>query len=205
MVAIAVLLTIVGLLLLDLLVQYVESRLAPVPGNAKQSVSVPDLPPGLFFHPGHSWAQLDPGGVWRVGVDSLVAGSLGQVDEIKLPEPGTPVREGDPLATIVRAGLRLVVRSPVTGEVQTVNPALSPAAIVAAPYTDGWLCVLKPEALAEDTRRLAIGADAARWHQAEAARIAEFLAGGGVAQGSLDRLGEPGFRKFQKAFLDAAG
>lgn len=205
MVAIAVLLTIVGLLLLDLLVQYVESLMSPAAGKAKQTAEVPELPPGLFFHPGHSWAQLDPGGVWRVGVDGLVAGSLGQVDEIKLPEPGAQVREGDPLATILRAGHRLIVRSPVTGEVQSVNPSLSPAAIVASPYSEGWLCVLKPESLAEDTRRLAIGADAAKWHQAEAIRMAEFLAGGGASQGGLHQLGEPGFRKFQKAFLDVAG
>lgn len=204
MVAIAVLLTIVGLLLLDLLVQYVESLMSPAPGKAKQTADVPELPPGLFFHPGHSWAQLDPGGVWRIGVDGLVAGSLGQVDEIKLPEPGTQVREGDPLATIVRGGHRLIVRSPVTGEIQTINPALSPAAVVASPYSEGWLCVVMPEALAEDTRRLAIGADAAKWHQSEALRIAAFLAGGEAGQGGLEKLGENGFRKFQKAFLDAA-
>lgn len=205
MVAIAVLLTIVGLLLLDLIVQYVESRMSPAPGASKLTVQVPDLPPGLFFHPGHSWAQLDPGGVWRVGVDGLVAGSLGPVDEIKLPEPGAQVREGDPLATFVRGGHRLIVRSPVTGEVHSVNPSLSPSAVASSPYSDGWLCVLKPEALAEDTRRLAIGADAAKWHQAEATRMAEFLAGGGAAQGGLVQLGEAGIRRFQKAFLDAAG
>lgn len=217
MVAVAVLLTIVGLLLVDLLVQYVQSRASrpDVPTGP-----LPELPTGLFFHPNHCWAQLEPTGAWRVGVDALIGQLVGRVDSITLPEPGTRVMEGEPLATLLQGPNRLVVRSPVTGEVMQSNRSMRPESLDESPYADGWLCIIRPEKLAEDTRRLSVGADALKWQSREAARLADFFGElPGLAQAreviaraglmglgaAMQKLGDPEWRRFQKAFLDSTG
>ena len=214
MVAVAVLLTIVGLLLLDLVVQFFESRLARsevAPGP------MPELPPGLFFHRNHCWAQLEAGGAWRIGIDALIAPLVGHVDSITVPEPGTRVREGDPLVTIVQASNKLVIRSPVTGEVLDANRTLQGDSVVQSPYTTGWMCVVRSENLARDTRRLAVGDDALKWQSREAGRLVEFfntvpgsapaemVSVGGVLglSGAMQKLGGDEWRRFQRAFLDA--
>jgi glycine cleavage system H protein len=214
MVAVAVLLTIVGLLLLDLVVQFFESRFARsevAPGP------MPELPPGLFFHRNHCWAQLETGGSWRIGVDALIAPLVGRVDGITMPEPGTRVREGDPLVTIQQASNQLVIRSPVTGEVLDANRSLQGQSVIGSPYTTGWMCLVRSENLAHDTRRLAVGDDAVKWQSREAGRLVEFFATvpgaassemvsiGGVLGlgGAMQKLGVNEWRRFQRAFLDA--
>lgn len=215
MVAVAVLLTIVGLLLLDLVVQYFESRAARPPVAPGP---LPDLPPGLFFHRNHCWAQLEAGGAWRVGVDALVASLVGRVDSITVPEPGSRVREGETLVTIQQADKGLVIRSPVAGEVLEANRAVAGDSLIGSPYTEGWLCVIRSEDLSADTRRLAVGDDALKWQSREAGRLlsffgsvpssgvsAEVVSVGGVLGlgGAMQKLSGSEWRRFQRAFLDA--
>jgi glycine cleavage system H protein len=215
MVAVAVLLTIVGLLLLDLVVQFFESRLARAEGSP---MPMPELPPGLFFHRNHCWAQLDARGAWRVGIDALIAPLVGRVDSITMPEPGTRVHEGDPLVTIQQASNQLMIRSPVTGEVLEANRSLQGQDVIESPYAKGWMCVVRSENLARDTRRLAVGDDALKWQSREAGRLVEFFSTvpasavsaemvsvGGVLGlgGAMQKLGGDEWRRFQRAFLDA--
>jgi hypothetical protein len=97
---------------------------------------------------------------------------------------------------------------------------MPPDSFTDSPYAEGWLCIIRPEALAEDTRRLAVGAEALKWQSREASRLSEFfeaqpslsatreiiaktgLLGLGAA---MQKLGESEWRRFQKAFLDAVG
>jgi glycine cleavage system H protein len=211
-VAITVVLIIVGLLLLDLVVQFVgrwfEGRagdagevLAPEASLAPEGGAAP-FPPELFFDKNHAWARLDQGGTWRVGLDGSVGRLLGRVDQVVVVEAGSAVREGDPLATIRQGLHQLTVRSPVAGRVVGVNEGLTGDQLTQNPYEQGWLCAVLPAALADDTRRLTVGEDAARWHRHESRRLAEFLTASSSA--SLSALSEVDRARFQRTFLDAA-
>lgn len=213
MVAIWVVSFIVGLLLLDLVVQYAEARFAAradggtemwnlVATSDVEAGADVDFPQGLFLDRSHAWARLEPDGTWRVGVDGAVARSLGKVDQVVVAEVGQKVKEGDPLATM-RQGLHTyTLRSPVTGEVVAQNVDLEAAHVTQSPYGHGWLCTVRPVALAADTRRMVVGEDATRWHRSEAARMAKFFASVGEAA-SLDALGGDERGRFQRTFLDA--
>jgi glycine cleavage system H protein len=212
MVAISVVSFIVGLLLLDLLVQYAEARFAARADGGTEMWNLvatsevdpggdADFPQGLFLDRSHAWARLEPDGTWRVGVDGAVAKSLGKVDQVVLAEVGQKVKEGDPLA-MLRQGLHTyTLRAPVSGEVVTQNADLAAAHVTQSPYGHGWLCTVRPVALAADTRRMVVGEDAARWHRSEAARMAKFF-GSGESR-TLDAVGADERGRFQRTFLDA--
>ncbi len=216
MVAISVVSFIVGLLLLDLLVQYAESRFALradggtemwnlVATSDSDPTAELEFPQGLFLDRSHAWARLEPDGTWRVGVDGAVAKALGKVDQVVVAEAGQKVREGDPLAT-VRQGLHsYTVHAPVTGEVVGANADLTAGHVTQSPYGHGWLCSIRPVALAADTRRMVVGEDAARWHRSEAGRIVKFFASASGTEGatSLDALPVDERARFQRTFLDA--
>lgn len=213
MVAITVVSIIVGLLLIDLFVQFAEGWYANTVGSGGALAlagggSVPlegalQFPEGLFLDRTHAWARLDPGGGWRIGVDGGLVRLLGVVDQVVVVSAGQTVREGDPLAT-VRQGLHLLtIRSPVGGKVIESNADISGARLAESPYDAGWLCVVRSTALAADTKRMLVGEDAERWHRAEVARIEEFLAGA-APDGRIGSLSEADRSRFQRTFLDAA-
>ena len=213
MVAITVVLIIVGLLLVDLLVQFAEGwspggRRVEVLALAGGGVAVPapgdgSFPEGLFLDRTHAWARLDTGGTWRIGLDGGVAHLLGRVNQVVVAPPGQVVREGDPLATIRQGLHQLTIRSPVGGEVVADNPDLTPERLAESPYGAGWLCAVRPASLSADTRRMLVGDDAERWHGAEAQRIADFLAEAG-GEPTVAALSESDRVRFQRMFLDAA-
>jgi glycine cleavage system H protein len=213
MVAISVVLIMVGLLLLDLFVQFAENWFrrgygssAPDGRPLAGSEAPPGFPPGLFFDRGHAWARLDPGGTFCVGLDGDIASLLGQVDDIGLPEPGTTVQAGEPLATLRQGSHVLTVRSPVEGKVDGVNAALTGAMLIASPYERGWLCTISPVALARDARRLVVGEEARDWRRIEAEGLREFLSSAGsVAEHppTLATLSDAQRAEFQRRFRDA--
>ena len=215
MVAISVVLIIVGLLLLDLFVQFAESWLGRGHKAAAQSglkseadgAQASSFPPGLFFDRGHAWARLEPSGEFCIGLDSDIAGVLGEVDEIALPQLGASLRAGEPLATLRLGKHVLTVRSPVEGQVHDVNHRLTSAALIASPYERGWLCTMSPVALARDTRRLVVGEEAQDWRRVEAQQLREFLSAVAVVPGrspTLAALTDDQRVAFQRRFLDPA-
>src|SRR4030067_1607694 len=55
-----------------------------------------ELPGGLFFHSGHTWAKLEPSGTVQVGLDGFAREVLGRGDRVELPATGGNVRQGAP-------------------------------------------------------------------------------------------------------------
>lgn len=103
------------------------------------------VPAGFFFHRGHAWARPDGDDV-RVGLDDFAHHLLGNADSIRLPEPGTVLRQGEP-GWSLRIGEHVFdVLSPVDGEVVAVheNCAEAPANAAADPYGEGWLLKIHP-------------------------------------------------------------
>jgi glycine cleavage system H lipoate-binding protein len=233
MVAILVVFTITLFILTDLVVQWVQVRRVK-PAQVSQSkqagltdLLVPSLQPerfglpgGLFFHRGHTWANLLFSGQVKVGVDDLTQKLLGRVDAIALPPIGVEVKQGQPFAAIRQGGRTALLAAPVDGVVCAVNSELAkiPGLIKRDPYTRGWLVAVRPTNLTANLPRLTIGESALAWLKSELAGLQEFLHvtltlerdalvgttaadGGLVADGLLEHLDNDTWAAFQSRFL----
>ncbi|MBI4841546.1 MAG: glycine cleavage system protein H [candidate division NC10 bacterium] len=203
---------------------------APRPGKARvEDLLLPSLqsrrfvlPGGLFFHRGHTWANLLFSGQVKVGADDFLQRLLGHVDAVTLPPLGAEVKQGQPLATIRQGGRTATLTAPVDGVVCAVNGELAkaPGLLKRDPYTRGWLVALQPTNLAANLPGLAVGESALVWLKAELARLQEFLHatqtlkqdalvgvtaadGGLVADGLLEHLDDEAWAEFQSRFLSA--
>jgi glycine cleavage system H protein len=129
------------------LLRHIQVR--EVPAAIRRGVSAAAawfrIPAGYFFHRGHAWAQADGNDI-RVGLDDFAHHLLGNADSIRLPEPGTVLRQGEP-GWSLRIGEHVFdVLSPVDGKVVAVHEdcAESPATAAADPYGEGWLLKVHP-------------------------------------------------------------
>lgn len=213
MVAIFVVLFIVLAMTIDALI----GRKVPAPALTAVRREIP-LPGGLFLDSGHTWMGLEPSGRIRVGLDDLARAAIGQADRVELPEPGTEVKRGQPLFTLVHGARRAVFASPVDGVVRSVNPTLaeSPAAVSRDPYQKGWICALSPKNLGTALHSLKIAEEAVEWLRKERERFRDFVAsqawrsavpgtvlpdGGLPADGILNHLDEEAWASFGRDFL----
>jgi glycine cleavage system H lipoate-binding protein len=235
MVAILVVCTIILFITADLVLQWLRRRrLSPAPAFKPERSGAVDLllpslqperfalPGGLFFHRGHTWANVLFSGQVKVGVDDFFQRLVGRVDAITLPPVGVEVKEGQPFAAIRQGGRTAMLTAPVDGVVCAVNLELAkaPGLLKRDPYTRGWLVALRPTNLAANLPQLTIGEGAMSWLKGELARLQEFLHitltldrdalvgataadGGFMAEGLLEHLDEATWKEFQTKFLSA--
>jgi glycine cleavage system H lipoate-binding protein len=235
MVAILVVFTIILFVAADLVVQWVRARRArPALASQPKAAGLADLlvpslqlerfslPGGLFFHRGHTWANLLFSGQVKVGVDDFVQKLLGRIDAIRLPPVGAEVKQGQPFAAVRQGGRTALLPAPVDGIVCAVNGELAkvPGLIKRDPYTRGWLMAVRPTNLTANFSHLTIGEGALAWLKAELARLREFLHatlslerdalvgttaadGGLAADGLLEHLDNETWADFQSKFLGA--
>jgi glycine cleavage system H protein len=140
------------------------------------------LPRGLFLDRSHTWARLQEAGELRIGVDELLAQTLGGADRIELPAAGTALRRGQTLATIWRDGRKLTVPSPIDGTVVATNAMAAADQLAADPYGAAWLVSLWPLDPREAIRPMHLGEPARRFLERELRRLVEFLSLQGSAQ-----------------------
>jgi glycine cleavage system H lipoate-binding protein len=225
MVAFFVILTIIGFILVDSIVQWAEARQGRAAGRATlRPELVPALvwetisvPPGLFLDEGHTWIRLEPSGRTLIGMDEFARRVIGRVDAVDLPKVGSVVRRGDPLFAITQNGRRAVFRAPLSGVVSAVNEdfARRPETGQRDPYEEGWICAVKPKDLAAHLRHLFIAEDAQAWLRWEIERLKEFLTwrpiqpalgqvlqdGGQWTEGIMEMLDEGSWEEFARMFL----
>nr|MCU0407656.1 hypothetical protein [Bacteroidales bacterium] len=131
---------------------------------------------------------------------------------------------GDALAEIGQDGKKLIIYSPVSGEIEAINPVISddPAIVNEDPYQKGWIYKVKPKNWIEETSRYHLADDASSWIATELDRFRAFLSGS-IAKSTPDasRLvmqdggemidnplsGLPGevWNDFEKDFMSLAG
>ena len=231
MVAILVVLTIIAFVAADFILQRVRARrvaAAPASGRvAPAELLLPalqaerfSLPGGVFFHRGHTWANLLFSGQVKVGVDDFLQKLVGKVDGCTLPPMGAEVKEGQPFAVLRQAGRSLTLLAPVDGVVCAVNQEIgkAPSLLKRDPYTRGWLVAIRPRDLTANLPRLAVGEKAVSWLQSELTRVREFLAealeahrdalvgataadGGLFADGLLERVDDATWAAFESRFF----
>ncbi len=176
------------------------------------------LPRGLFVADNHAWVRLAESGEFRVGADEFLAEALGGADRVELPEVGTEVRRGDPLAKVWRHGRVLVLPAPVDGTVMQVNAQVAehPEELAEDPYGNGWLAAVLPVEPTEALKDLRLGERARQWLSREVQRFVEFLArrsspqlvgatipdGARPVVGAALALDDDGWKEFRREFVE---
>ena len=118
-----------------------------------------NLPGNLFYSETHEWVQLEPDNIVSVGITDFAQQALGKVTYIELPGVGQQLARGDACAVLESAKVVCDVRSPVTGEVVSVNELLAAdcTALNGEPYL-AWLIRIRAAAIAETATLLDAGA-----------------------------------------------
>ena len=109
----------------------------------------------------HVWALKQQDGRVRVGVTAAMREVLSFSPELLGARPvASSVERGEEIVTV--SGLRgdVAVRSPVSGVLSELNPALdyAPQTLRRAPFASGWVALVEPSSFADDVSGLLSGA-----------------------------------------------
>ena len=114
-----------------------------------------EIPSELKYTKEHEWIRTE-GDRCRVGITDYAQNSLHEVVYADLPKVGRTLDKGESLGTVESVKAVSEVYSPVSGEVLETNQRLvdAPELINQQPYADGWLILMKPSKLNEETKSL---------------------------------------------------
>lgn len=123
------------------------------------------LPDGLHYHRGHTWARRVAPDTAVIGMDDFARRLTGRADAVRLPGVGDDVLQGATGARLGARGRLAGLVMPVGGEVVEVNRALesNPALATDDPYGRGWLMKVRAPNLEAQVRNLIDGQLARRW------------------------------------------
>ena len=115
-----------------------------------------EIPGDLKFMKSHEWARVEDNGNVTVGISDHAQGLLGDLVYVELPSVGDEVKAGNACAVVESVKAASDVYSPVSGEVVAVNSALGdkPETINEDAYGEGWIFVVKPSNLVEESEEL---------------------------------------------------
>ena len=115
-----------------------------------------EIPGDLKFMKSHEWARVEDNGNVTVGISDHAQGLLGDLVYVELPSVGDEVKAGNASAVVESVKAASDVYAPVSGEVVAVNSALGdkPETINEDAYGEGWIFVVKPSNLAEESEDL---------------------------------------------------
>jgi len=146
---------------------------APAPEAVLQPAMVPqpvyvagyELPDGLHYHRGHTWARLVAPDTAVVGVDDFARHLVGKVERVKPPRVGSWMRQGGVGGSLRGAGHEADLVAPLEGEVIEVNhdARRDPDAVNEDPYGRGWLYKVRTANMTANLRNLLDGSTARRW------------------------------------------
>ena len=115
-----------------------------------------EIPGDLKFMKSHEWARVEDNGNVTVGISDHAQGLLGDLVYVELPSVGDEVKAGNACAVVESVKAASDVYAPISGKVTAVNSALSdkPETINEDAYGEGWIFVVKPSNLAEESEEL---------------------------------------------------
>jgi glycine cleavage system H lipoate-binding protein len=131
---------------------------------------------GFFVGASHLWIQAEPSGLARVGADAVACALLDRSWHVDWAPKGE-VKQGAPLALIRGPGRRLILRSPVDGEVMEQNTSFAAALALASPsaFEAGWLVRLRPKQFGLQVATMMTGARLRTWSRQEMDRLRAFV------------------------------
>lgn len=106
------------------------------------------VPGELKYTKDHEWVRTESDGTVVVGITDHAQHQLGELVFVELPEPGRALRAGEACAVVESVKAASDVYAPVAGTVVAANGALGgePGLVNRAPYGEGWLFRVQPEA-----------------------------------------------------------
>jgi glycine cleavage system H lipoate-binding protein len=135
------------------------------------------LPHGYYLHRGHTWVKIEEGSTVRVGLDDFALRLLGPLDQVDAPLMGKEVKQDRDDILLSRSSNTARVKSPISGVVTDINPALREKGNLANqdPYTRGWVMRLHSSSLRQDLKNLMIGEQAGEYLDGEIDRLYEVI------------------------------
>ena len=190
-----------------------------VPAKTLLPMAEPVAPPGVFLHPAHAWARLSTDSSIRVGIDTFLAGVIGDIDDVELPPRGAQVKRGERLFRL-RAGERMLdVLSPIEGEVIGAHAETEsrPWSVAMDPYGVGWVVSMRSAQPKEGLVALKTGPAATAFLREELRRWTDFvssrtrvggqpvLADGAMpVRGAAAQLDDADWGEFVRSFVSQA-
>ncbi len=117
---------------------------------------------GFYYNHYHGWVKIK-GDLAFVGLTDYAQEMFGEVVYVDLPEVGKQVvkvaepKTGDmELGSVESVKTVSTLYSPLSGTVAETNAGVQiyPALINVSPYDDGWMCSIRPSALAVELKSL---------------------------------------------------
>ncbi len=121
------------------------------------------FPDDLRYDKNHFWAKLE-GDLVVTGATEFITKQAGEITFVDLPESDDEVTRGKPFGSIESGKWVGRIYAVVSGEIVEINELLQdePEKINEAPYTDAWLCKIRPSNLEDDLAGLMQADDAFR-------------------------------------------
>ncbi len=96
------------------------------------------------YAPTHEWAKVE-GDIATVGISDYAQHALSDVVYVELPEVGTQVSKGDPVAVVESVKAAEDVYAPLSGEIVEINEELpdNPEWVNEDPYGKAWFFKIK--------------------------------------------------------------
>lgn len=115
-----------------------------------------EIPGDLKFMKSHEWARVEDNGTVTIGISDHAQGLLGDLVYVELPSVGDDVTAGNACAVVESVKAASDIYAPVSGKVVAVNSALAekPETINEDAFGEGWIFVVKPSNLAEESEEL---------------------------------------------------
>ncbi len=207
MVALLVVLTIVGLILADAVIQKLNDR-KPNSAALPNVALAPErltIARGLFYEPNHTWLGLETSGKVRMGLDDFALKAIGRIDSINFPAPGQKIEKGAPLFVIHQGSRTGTFCAPISGKVLEVNEEISkaPSTLNNDPYRQGWICILNPVNLAQELHQRPVAEESFVWLKSETERFNEFITERPAEPVTLGLVGGDG--KHRSGVLELSG
>jgi glycine cleavage system H protein len=178
----------------------------PTEGFLAEDLSLLNIKRSLFYHPGHTWIEVEKADEVRLGLDHFLGKIIGKVRVVVLPLSGKRCLQGENLCSIIHEEGILHIVFPISGLILSVNQKLKdqPDLISKDPLGDGFLLTLKPKNLQRDQKYLFFGEAVLHWYQKELERFKAVVVSELYGQGRIGRTMQDGGMKLRdvKALVD---
>ena len=108
------------------------------------------VPDELHYSEDHQWVRVE-GDLLRVGITHYAQEALGEVTMVQLVEAGRALAAGGEMGEVEAFKAMTDLYMPVAATIIEHNEALSsaPDRVNTDPYGEGWLCIVRPEMVAD--------------------------------------------------------
>ena len=177
-----------------------------------QNIKGFEMPMGYYFHNGHTWASLESGGYFRIGMDDFALKLLGRAQRFELPLMGKELDHEKIGWGLNRDEKRADVLSPIDGVIVEVNNEVreNPKLANQGPYEQGWLFVVRSPDIKKSAQKLMSDTNSMEWMSGEIDRLETMIEGvagplaadgGYLTEDIYGHLPELGWNKLTRVFL----